>query len=226
MRGTQTILFIIPCLFIAAAAQATPATIATAPEDAEPPGDRRTEVNLGMLLGGSDIGGRRYSTIGVQLDAGRRFGDLVLLGEYSYRAVGEQDNPGRGALNRLGVTARYSLLRTRGTPDKRGHRGPVSGDYWFEAGAGVQRVTWDLGGELTRPDLVLGFGWQLNAVIGRKSPEPRYYGPYVSFRANVSRAPEASVDVPATCGGPCDQATQPSRNDVSLFFHFGFNWAR
>ena len=208
---------------LASAAHATPPpAIAT---EAEPKWDHRTEVNLGLLLGGSDIGEQQRSTFGLQASLGRRFGDLVLLAEYNHLSIGKESSDNRGSMNRLGVVARYSLLRTSGKPKRRG-RSPISGDYWFEAGAGMQRLAWDAGGTLTRPDLILGFGWQLNGVIGRKSKKPRYYGPYVAFRANLSRAPESSVDVPAMCGGPCDTETQPSKNDVSMFFHFGVNWGR
>jgi hypothetical protein len=228
MRKNTSIAVLVAFFSFAAfvgAARATP-TIATSQEPPEPM-DRRTEINLGMLLGGSDVGQSSRGTFGIQVDIGRRFGDLVLLGEYGYLSVGEGGGSSPGSLSRLGVTARYSLLRTSGAPNRYGRRKPVSGDYWMEAGAGMQRITWDTGGVLTRPDLVLGFGWQLDVVLGRRSAHPRYYGPYVAFRANLSRAPDSTVaDLPATCGGPCDTATRPSQNDVGLFFHFGVNWGR
>jgi hypothetical protein len=204
---------------------ATPPTIATSAEP-EKYSDRRTEIDLGMLIGGSDIGETSRYTYGLHLNVGRRFGDLALLGEYNYLSIGRQDSASQGSLSRIGVTARYSLLRTSGEPNTYGKRGPLSGDYWFEAGTGVQRLVWDAGGTLTRPDLVLGFGVQFNAVIGRRSAKPRYYGPYVGFRASVARAPRSSIDVPITCGGPCDTQTRPPGNDVSAFFHAGVNWGR
>lgn len=226
MRKAGFQLLIVTMLLVPATAVATP-TIATGVEP-EPKGDRRTEIDLGMLVGGSDIVQSRRATYGLHLNIGRRFGDLALLGEYNYLIVGKESSTNQGSLSRLGVVARYSLLRTSGAPNKYGRRGPLSGDYWFEAGAGIQRLAWDVGGTLTRPDVVLGFGLQFNGVIGRRSDNPRYLGPYVAFRANVSRVPEASLDstMPLTCGGPCDTATRPSRNDVSMFVHFGINWAR
>jgi hypothetical protein len=218
-------LFILALLLAPATSLATPppAIATSAPEEYK---DRRTEVDLGMLIGGSDIGETSRYTYGLHLNIGRRFHDLALLGEYDYLSIGRQESANQGSLSRLGVVARYSLLRTSGKPGKYGKRGPFSGDYWFEAGAGMQRLAWDAGGTLTRPDLVLGFGMQLNGVIDPRSPKSRYFGPYVAFRANMARAPRSSIDMPATCGGPCDTQTSPPGTDVSAFFHFGINWAR
>lgn len=203
-------------------AQANP-TLAV---DVAPDPDRRTEIDVGMLVGGSDIGEQQRSTYGLHVNLGQRFGDFALLGEYNYLAIGKPSSESRGSMNRFGLVARYSLLRTSSKIEPHGKRGPVSGDYWLEAGAGIERLSWDAGGTLTRPDIILGFGWQLNAVIGRKSDTPRYYGPYIAFRAKLARAPESDDRMPVTCGGPCDTQTGPSSNDVSMFFHFGFNWSR
>lgn len=223
MQSKKVYRFLVPCFFFTTLAGAANAQPILAADAEEPRYDDRTEVDLGMLAGGSDIGPDKRSTFGLHMGIGRRFGDLVLLGEYSYLAIGKPDSQSRGAMNRLGVVARYSLLRTKGGP---GARSAVSGDYWLEAGAGMQRVTWDAGGTLERPDLVLGFGWQLDAVIGRRTRKPRYFGPYVAFRASLSRAPESTMELVPTCAGPCDTETTPSQNDVSMFFHFGLNWGR
>lgn len=188
--------------------------------------ESRTEVDIGFLVGGEDIGPQRRFARGLQVNLGRRFGDLALLAEYNYLRLGDAGSGSQGSMSRAGVVARYSLLRTGTDRDGRGRRSVVSGDFWLEGGAGVQRITWDVGGRLHRPDGVLGFGWQLNGVIGRKESRPRYYGPYVAFRAHFARAPDHDDTVMATCGGPCDRATKPSRNDVGLFFHVGVNWGR
>jgi hypothetical protein len=212
----------ISLLLSSSSALATP-YIATA-EKPKPKKERRTEVNLAMLVGGTDIGDTMRSTAGVQINVGRRFGDVVLLGEYGHFGVGSSDP--HGSMDRLGLTARYSLLRTQGKREPGDKVKPIAGDYWFEGGAGVQRISWDEGGRLTRPELILGFGWQFNAVMDRKSAKPRYYGPYVAFRASLARAPELEESVAAACAGPCDTASGPPGTDVSMFFHFGVNWGR
>jgi hypothetical protein len=194
--------------------------------EAEPPVDHRTEVDIGFLVGSEEIGGGSRFARGLQINAGRRFGDLVLLGEYNYLGIGRDTTDSTGTLSRFGVIARYSLLRTRGDRDRRRKRPPVSGDFWLEAGGGIQRIAWDQGGRLIRPDGVVGFGLQLDVVIGRKEAKPRYFGPFVAFRAHMSRAPEHDPSVMPSCGGVCDRETRPSRNNVGLFFHVGVNWGR
>lgn len=217
-------------LFAACAALLIPtgasATPSMAVSDEAPKKERRTEVNVGLLAGGTDIGQHKRYTVGVQVEAGRRFGDLVLLGEFDYLGLGRSTSDNRGTMSRLGVTARYSLLRTKNWNARPHKRSPVAGDYWMEVGAGMERIAWDRGGVVHRPDLVMGFGWQMNVVIDRKSAKPKYYGPFVAFRASVARAPESTMAMPATCGGPCDSATPPPGNDISLFFHTGINWGR
>lgn len=222
----KSALLVLACLITPATALATPPPAIATSEPPKEKGDRRTEVDLGMLIGGSDIGETNRFTYGLHVNIGRRYGDLAVLGEYNYLSIGRQDSINQGNLNRIGATVRYSLLRTSGKPNQYGRRGPVSGDYWFEAGAGLQRITWDAGGTLTRADLVAGFGWQFNVLIDRRAEKPRYYGPYVAFRANMARAPRSSTDLPATCGGPCNVETPPPGNDISAFVHFGINWAR
>ncbi len=191
---------------------------------APPPGERRTEIDLGYLVGGGGIGERDRYQRGVSVALGRRFGDLALLGEYDYLAIGRAE--ATGSESRFGVLARYSLLRTRGTPDSNGERSPLSGDMWIEGGAGYERIAWDAGGTLRRPDVVLGFGAQLDGVFRRATDDPSWFGPFVAFRAVLAHAPDEASESEATCGGPCDAPGRPSPNDVALFFHFGVNWGR
>jgi hypothetical protein len=220
MRTPRLAFVILLGLTSSAAAQSPPPAIAT---DAPPKEAGRTELDVGYLLGGGDIGEQRKFLRGLHGNVGRRFGDFVVLGEFDYLTVGHDQG---GTMSRFGLLARYSLLRTSAVPDDDGRRGPLSGDFWFEAGGGYQRIAWDVGGKLSRPDIALGFGWQLDAVIGRRDPKPRYYGPYVAFRALLSRGPDPESSDPPMCGGPCDTPTRPSRNNVAMFFHFGVNWSR
>jgi hypothetical protein len=208
---------------LAPAAHAQP-QVAVEATPAPPPGDRRTEIDLGYLVGGGGIGTRDRFQRGVSVALGRRFGDLALLGEYDYLAIGRAE--ATGSESRFGLALRYSLLRTHGTPDEHGERSPMSGDMWIEGGAGYERIAWDAGGTLRRPDVVLGFGAQLDGVFRRASDEPSWFGPFVAFRAVLARGPETADEGDATCGGPCDAPGRPSPNDVALFFHFGVNWGR
>ena len=219
MQRIAWLLVAFAILLPAATASAQPMVAVSTPPPEK--ADRRTEVDIGYIVGGGGIGTESRFQRGVTFAVGRRFGDLALLGEYDYLAVGRHE--ATGSMNRVGLLARYSLLRTRG--EAREHA-PLSGDMWLEAGGGYQRITWDEGGTLRRPDLVLGFGTQLDAVFRRDTDEPSWFGPFVGFRAVLAQGPELPDDVTATCGGPCDQASRPSRNDLALFFHVGLNWGR
>ena len=221
-RQLATILLMI-LLSLPTVARATTAIAVEAETQPDPkPKERRTEVDIGKLVGAAEIGTLRPYASGLQVNVGRRFGDIALLAEYNYLSIGRNENI--GTLSRVGVTARYSLLRTSGLPDDSGHRGWASGDFWIEGGAGAQRVAWNEGGRLMRPDAVLGFGVQLNVVVGKDTPKPRYIGPYIAFRTHLSRGPDHGAEVMPGCGAVCDTATRPSRNNVGTFFHLGINW--
>lgn len=202
-------------------ALATP-VLATSEEE---PQRRSMEIHLGMLAGGTDIGDVRGPGVGVELNVGPRFGNLVLLGQFDYLGVGESsstEDARRGSQARIGLLARYTFL------DMGGEKGPLGVGFWLEGGGGRQHVAWDRGGTLTRNDITLGLGLQLDAHFDRDSNtrRSRYLGPYFAFRANIARAPEAADGTEPSCGGPCDTATTPNRTDISLFFNFGMHWGR
>ena len=200
-------------------ASATPAVAVSS--DSEPR-EKRVELDVGMLIGGSDVGDATGAGTGVVLGAGLRLDNISLLGELNYIAVGDERSRAgarRGRMSRIGLLARYSILSTGDD------RSLARNDFWVEGGLGRHQVAWNGGGTLTRNDAVLGFGYQLNGRIGRRDPNPRYLGPYFALRAHLARAPE-DLSTEPTCGGPCDEMTRASRNDVSLFFHFGLNFGR
>jgi hypothetical protein len=218
-RNLITPLAFLCVLGIGGLASATP-YVAVSPPD-EPPLPKRLEVNIGMLAGGTDVGEVSGPGVGVIGSAGLRMGPMSLLGEASYTSVGDSPQlsvPVRGRRSRVGGVVRYSLL------DLNRERSPLSTDFWVEGGVGRQHIAWNRGGTLERWDGIAGFGLQLNGKLDRKTGQPRYFGPYFAFRANVARAPDSPME--PTCSGPCDKATRSSRADVSMFFHFGLNWGR
>lgn len=202
-------------------ASATPDPyIATSKEKG--PKERRLAFQFGLLAGNSDVGDVKGPGVGLQIAAGPRFGPVTLLAEYDYFSIGEStevSDARRGNMSRLGGLVRYALLDTAVNDDK--SFGP---QMWIEAGGGWQRVFWNEGGRLDRPDVVFGFGVTLDKTLGKKSSSPRYIGPYFAVRGNWAQAPD--MDDTPTCGGPCDKATSPSRNDVTFSFNFGLDWGR
>lgn len=181
----------------------------------EKPIEKRLEFDVGMLVGGMNFGPTHASATGLSVNTGMRFGELSVLGELNYFGMRAEE---RGTMTRVGLTTRYSLVPL-GDP-----KSFATSDIWLEGGVGWEHVSWRSGGVLDRPDLALGFGWQSNFVMDRRSDHPRFLGPYFALRALVGQGLES--DREATCGGPCDRATSPSSTDVSFMFHVGLNWGR
>ena len=207
------------CLLHSADPAAAQDTIATEGA-ARVPLERRIDTRLGMLAGSADVGDVTGASTGLHASLGYRMGPLTVMGEYAYLDVGDNpDEPGNrdGTLSRAGLTARMQIADVAKTGS------PVGLEFWAEGGVGTERIAWSEGGKLYRPDLALGFGVEVDGR-GWRQPRPRHFGAYVGFRAVLARAPED--DRPAMCEGPCTVATPPSRNDVSLYFHFGLHWGR
>jgi hypothetical protein len=216
----------IAATMLAARTAAADVVIAADPTSATPPRatsgpERRLDARVGFMLGGSDVADANGRSLGFHGQLGYRIDGVTLFGELDYYSVG--DSPGEmdrrtGRTTRLGVTARYSLLRTPHSS------GSLGGDWWIEAGGGYEYVNWDAGGVLRRPDVALGVGLELDARPRWSPTSTHHAGWYVAFRSVLARAPES--DAPVVCGGPCTQATQPSRTDVSLYFLVGLHWGR
>lgn len=216
----KTSLISLPTLSLAAltltllAPMASANTIAISAPPEEPIA-KRLEFDVGMLLGGMDIGKIRASTTGLAVNVGMRLGELSILGEVDYMSLRASE---RGTMTRVGVTSRYSLVPL-------GEEGGfATSDIWLEGGVGWEHVAWRSGGVLDRADAAVGIGWQANIIMDRRSKHPRYLGPYFALRTFIAEGP--SSDGMPTCGGPCDRETLPSSTDVSFMFHMGVNWGR
>lgn len=195
-----------------AAAEASTLALAAPPEAPVP---KRLEFDVGMLVGGVNMGTTHADATGINVNTGMRLGELSILGELNYFGLRAQE---RGTMTRVGLTSRYSLVPLGEA------KSFATSDIWLEGGVGYERITWRSGGVLERPDLALGFGWQGNFVMDRRSDNPRFLGPFFALRTLVAQGPD--TDEMATCGGPCDRATSPSSTDVSFMFHVGLNWGR
>lgn len=221
MRAPAAALAAVSSVLALAAPAAAETAIATAnATSGAPPADRRIDTRIGLLVGGGDVGDVTGPSSGVHASVGYRIGALTVMGEYDYLGVGDGDDDVRGRDGRMtrgGVAARWQVA------DVAPVGAPVGLEFWIEGGAGAERIAWLRGGKLYRPDLTLGFGFEIDGRGWRK-PRPRHFGAYVAFRAIVARAPAPTG--PATCEGPCTVATPPSRNDVGLYFHLGLHWGR
>ena len=196
----------------ATSAGANTIAISAPPEE---PLAKRIEFDVGILMGGMDLGKTRADATGLTINTGLRLGNLSVLGELNHVALRATE---RGTMTRAGLTARYSLVPLGDA------EGGATSDIWLESGVGWEHVAWRSGGVLDRADVVLGLGWQADVVMDRKSDNPRYLGPYFALRTFIAQGP--SPEGMATCGGPCDRETLPSSTDVSFMFHMGINWGR
>jgi len=188
----------------------------------EKPAPRLIDGRLGMMIGGADVGDADGFSIGVSAGLGYRIGDLTLRGTFDYYKVGDNSDElmqRRGRASRFGAAARYSFANN-------GDDGHVGIDFWGELGGGYEHVDWRPGGILDRPSLELAFGFDLAGRGDRdRNGHRRQIGYFMAFRSFVAQGPEMAGAM-ATCGGPCDTATTPSRTDISMFFDFGVHWGR
>jgi hypothetical protein len=191
-------------------------------EASGPPSHRQVDGRIGMLLGGSDVGDADGFAVGLSAGLGYRISDFTVRGTFDYYQVGDNSDEvmhRRGRASRFGAAARYSFANT-------GDDGKLGVDFWGEVGGGLEHVDWRAGGILDRPSVELAFGLD---VGGRGDPDRhgnrREVGYFMAFRTFIGQAPEMPGAM-ATCGGPCDQATTPSRTDLSMFFDFGVHFGR
>jgi hypothetical protein len=184
----------------------------------------RTEIGFGMLAGGYSVGPVSGAAAGIHLDAGRQFGRVKLFGEYNMLVIGNSGSATeaatRGLQHRGGANLRYDVGAIGGDGK------PVQGTFWLEGGAGREWIYWQEGGRLTRDDISLGFGAQVNFQLKRYDTRPRVLGVYYAFKTTIAKAPGESQMGPATCGGPCDTPTKPSPYDLGVYFNLGIQFGR
>ena len=195
-------------------------------EFSEKPLSKRLEGRFGMLIGGSDVGDADGFSFGVSGGIGYRIGDATVRATFDHYRVGDSENEGmvrRGRGTRLGGAVRYSFANNN--PDYDKSSGGLGLDFWGEAGMGLEHVTWREGGVLDRPSGELAVGFDLDIYGARKRGNHRsHIGYFMAFRTFVGRGPE--MEGPAVCGGPCTEATKPTRIDLSMFFEMGVHWGR
>jgi hypothetical protein len=195
------------------------------PREVREPGEpmyKELDGRIGFLLGGSDVGDADGFSAGATAAIGYRLGDVTVRGLFDYYRVGDdaaETLTRKGRATRLGGALRYAFAGTRLDSS-------VRADFWGELGAGYEHVSWRHGGVLDRPSGEVAIGFDIGSRgdrdrVGRRSK----IGTFVAFRTLVAQGPEMD-GVMATCGGPCSQATKPSRTDVSMFFELGVQWGR
>jgi hypothetical protein len=183
---------------------------------------KELDGRIGFLLGGSDVGDADGFSAGATAGLGYRMGDVSVRGLFDYYRVGDdaaETLTRKGRATRLGGALRYAFAGTRLDSH-------VRADFWGELGAGYEHVSWRHGGVLDRPSGEVAIGFDIaSRGDGDRSGRRSKIGMFAAFRTLVAQGPEMA-GVMATCGGPCSEATKPSRTDVSMFFELGLHWGR
>jgi hypothetical protein len=191
-------------------------------EPAEPPQVHLVDARLGALLGAAEVGDTDAFSPGISAGVGYRTGDLTVRALGDYYRVGDDPGstamPRRGRATRVGGAARYSFAHN--SEESAGNI-----DFWGEAGAGWEHVSWLLGGVLDRPSAELAFGIDVGHRSFGSRGRQREIGYFMAFRTLLAEAPETPGAM-STCGGPCSEATKPTRLDVTMFFELGVQWGR
>lgn len=196
--------------------------VATDASYAREPMFKQVDARLGVMLGGSDVGDADGFSAGVSAAVGYRLGDITLRGLFDYYRVGDGASEAmdrKGRATRLGGAVRYAFAHNS-------YDSKVGVDFWGELGAGYEHVAWRRGGILDRPTGELAVGFDVGGRGQRdRDGRRRKIGYFMAFRTLLAQGPE-TPGVMATCGGPCTEATKPSRTDVSMFFELGVHWGR
>jgi hypothetical protein len=192
------------------------------PSYAREPMFRQLDARLGALLGGSDVGDADGFSAGVSGAIGYRLGDVTLRGMFDYYRVGDGGDEAmdrKGRATRLGGALRYAFARNS-------YESKVGVDFWGELGMGYEHVSWRRGGILDRPSGELAVGFDVGARGQRdRDGHRKKFGYFMAFRTLLAQGPEMDGATVA-CGGPCTEATKPSRTDVTMFFELGVHWGR
>jgi hypothetical protein len=146
-----------------------------------PDDDLRFEL-AGAFTGGSFYDGPLHGGgAGVLIAGGVRYDRVAVVADLDYSAIAEPTRlpfiatpghlvappalPEDGALRRVGLAARWSLVEARSLVGRK--RGPPRAidrdDLWIEAGVGREHVAWNTGPDLDRPDVAFGIGFDGSA---------------------------------------------------------------
>lgn len=173
--------------------------------------------------GGHSIGGVRAGGLGVDFELARGRGRWQLLGDAAVRWVSLSvygpplgsppmtpipEGPD-GIEGRLGLGARW--IARSFEPD---HSAAI--ELFLEGSAGLERTWWNGGGVLTRPDLMVGGGWQIRGL----------QWPRIMMRITVKALVQAPVGddvMRAVCRGSCPSAGRPG-TDGGFIGQLGVAW--
>ena len=223
MNHTKRMTHILGRAILAASLLVAGAGTAAGSDDEHPLDRPRTDIGIGMLVGGFGVGPVSGVAGGMHLSLGRQVGNVSLYAEWDLLSVGESSldvaDPVRGLMSRVGGNLRYNMWRLRESTD-------FEFALWWEGGVGRQFIQWSEGGQLARNDLSFGFGLQTDFGLCGGGNTLNVFGVSYAIKAVVARSPHIAGLGQPSCAGPCDTGTQQAPYDFGLFFNMGFEFGR
>ena len=156
--------------------------VATDPEPANQVGPRGIEGRFGMSFFGGSMGGESLSALGLHLAFEKRFGPDLQIGlEGAYLGMNDPDQRvgWRGRMSRAALVSRWKFVETE--------RLPFMG-LWVDVGLGYERIAWQRGGILYRPEILIGTSGTIGFARDARRGRGRF-GDFFQVRALISRGP-------------------------------------
>ena len=191
------------------------------PALAEEPVGAQPQWQLGAAFAGEaqQIGQLQVGGLGLHLQASWRAGPVALFGEYSVMRT--LLNEPSGELIRAGAGAR--IVPRSFAPDGSGRI-----ELYVDGGLGAQLFRWDSGGQLRRPDLSFGGGFQVRGWWGRgPDRRPQQILVRLGLRMTLARAYDADMVDRVVCRGTCPPQQPPRTWDEGfLATYLEVAWGR
>jgi hypothetical protein len=143
------------------------------------PAAARAELShrVGVESGGSEIGERSLSGLGLSVGVERRYRRTAIAAELSYAGLIDNDvEPWHGRMVRAAGTMRMRLAAAGGDA--------LVMDASLDLGAGAHVIEWSRGGVLYRPELLVGISGTLGPRFGNTR-----FGDFVALHLMVTRGP-------------------------------------
>lgn len=186
-------------------------------------------LRFGTMVGYTRFGGERITTLGATIAGGARIGPLsgeLELSHLDFLAAFQSPefagNRQVGGTNRLGVTARLDVASLG--PHIVGPTSTVM--LWLEAGAGMQRVSWETGDRFQRRDVVVGGGWTLDHRFKRPLGFPSRVGWHFGWRATGLERPRPMGKTASSCKAVycIDDGDEPYEFGLLVTSSIQFSW--
>ncbi len=176
------------------------------------------EIGAGVTAGAFEAGSTGDVAMGAEAHLGLRFDRFIALmrgAMLSLKQPGKgKYDPDDGYAVRGGGDLRYSVLQDRVISTSKSGRpvATVRRDIWIGAGAGYESVHWAPEGQLVRPYVDLGIGYE---VMGRIGPAGQSYGALdLAIEVLAAKAPVSHID--PTLTGATDHSVM-----FTMTFSFG-----